>query len=498
MEMTWTFGRKLIVGFGLAALALAIVAALGYESTHRLTENDHWVAHTQQVRVKIADLLSSIQDAETGQRGFLITGDEAFLEPYNAATSGPIDANFAELRALVSDNTFQVQRLETARSLADQKLAELRESIDQRRAGGFDIAQKTIASGRGKRTMDQLRLVLGEMDREEIDLLERRRAEAEATSATTKAVILWGSGAGLLFILVVGMLISQSLSKQVSGAVKDIQSSSNELQAAANQQATGAKEQSTAMSEIATTINELLVTSRQIAESAQAVAQVAERTATAARFGDTTIGKGQESIAGIRRQVDVIVNHMLELGKKSQQIGGVLDIVSELAEQTNILAINATIEAAGAGDAGKRFAVVADEIRKLADRVSGSAKEVRSLIDDVRSAVNTTVMTTETGSKAVEAGAKHFGDITVAFKEIAREVLTTTQAAKEIELSTKQQSTAVEQVNVAITSVAQASKETAVSTDQTLQTASQLTLLSRDLMKLVKPGLAAQPNHAPS
>ena len=81
-----------------------------------------------------------------------------------------------------------------------------------------------------------------------------------------------------------------------------------------------------------------------------------------------------------------------------QQIGSVLDIVSELAEQTNILAINATIEAAGAGEAGKRFAVVADEIRKLADRVTGSTKEIRMLNDEVRSAVNTTVMATETGS----------------------------------------------------------------------------------------------------
>src|SRR6185312_9715141 len=102
---------------------------------------------------------------------------------------------------------------------------------------------------------------------------------------------------------------------------------------------------------------------------------------------------------------------MLDLGKKSQQIGAVLDIVAELAEQTNILAINATIEAAGAGDSGKRFAIVADEIRKLADRVGGSTKEVRGLIDDVRSAVNTTVMTTETGSKAVDATGKQFGDV---------------------------------------------------------------------------------------
>jgi len=178
---------------------------------------------------------------------------------------------------------------------------------------------------------------------------------------------------------------------------------------------------------------------------------------------------------------------MLELGKKSQEIGAVLDIVSELAEQTNILAINATIEAAGAGEAGKRFAVVADEIRKLADRVGGSTKEVRTLIDDVRSAVNTTIMATETGSKAVDAGSRLFGDVAAAFKQIAGLVSTTTEAAREIELSTKQQSSAVEQVNVAIANVTQASMETEASAGQILQTVSQLSILSHALLRIINP-----------
>jgi methyl-accepting chemotaxis protein len=221
------------------------------------------------------------------------------------------------------------------------------------------------------------------------------------------------------------------------------------------------------------------------------VAAIAGQTANAARAGEGRVATTHESIMGIRRHVDVIVGHMLELGKKSQQIGSVLDIVSELAEQTNILAINATIEAAGAGEAGRRFAVVAEEIRKLADRVAGSAKEIRGLIDDVRGAVNTTVMATESGSKAVETGSKQFGDVAAALKEIAALVGTTTEAAREIELSTKQQSTAVEQVNVAIANVAQATKETEASSGQTLQTAGQLAGLSRELVRLVQRRAAA-------
>jgi methyl-accepting chemotaxis protein len=178
---------------------------------------------------------------------------------------------------------------------------------------------------------------------------------------------------------------------------------------------------------------------------------------------------------------------MLDLGKKSQQIGAVLDIVAELAEQTNIVAINATIEANGAGEAGRRFGVVADEIRKLADRVGTSTKQIRAMIEEVRGAVNTTVMATETGSKTAEAGTQQFAEVTRSLREIAGLVATTTEASREIELSTKQQATAVEQVNVAMVDLAQASRETEASSGQTLSTASELASLSRALMTLVRP-----------
>jgi methyl-accepting chemotaxis protein len=338
--------------------------------------------------------------------------------------------------------------------------------------------------------MDDVRRLLDEMEGEERALLQQRAEEGDAAAAGAKSVIIWGTLLCLACVIFAGTLITRSLSRQIGSSVGQIQSSSTELQAAANQQATATKEQATAMSEISTTISELLATSRQIAESSQRVAQIAGQTAVAARSGDATVAAAHDSISTIRRQVDLIVNHMLELGKKSQQIGAVLDIVAELAEQTNILAINATIEAAGANEAGKRFAVVADEIRKLADRVAGSTKEIRALIEDVRSSVNTTVMTTESGSKSVDAGSKQFSEVAAAFGEIAGLVGTTTEAAREIELSTKQQATAVEQVNVAITSAAQATKETEASSGQTLQTAVELAALSHALIRIVQPQAA--------
>ncbi len=485
-----TVSKRLVAGFGLAALTLLLIAGISYRNAGLLIETEGWVAHAHQVRSELVTLLSELKDAETGQRGYVITGEDSYLEPYRSALPA-IKATFADLKTLTADNPDQQRRLAALSPLIEKKLSELQQTIDLRKAQGFDAALKVILTNEGKTTMDQIRGVVAEADQSEQALLQRRSEEAHANSDMTMSVILWGGLVGTLLVGLIGWFISRSLSSQIGSAVGQVRSSSSELQSAANQQASGAKEQAAAMAEISTTISELLATSRQIAESAQRVAHNAEQTANSARSGHGTVDLTHESITGIRRQVDQIVSHMLELGKKSQEIGAVLDIVSELAEQTNILAINATIEAAGAGDAGRRFAIVAEEIRKLADRVGGSTKEVRTLIDDVRSAVNTTVMATETGSKAVDAGARQFGDVAVAFKEIADLVTTTTDAAREIELSTKQQASAVEQVNTAIASVTQASVETETSAGQTLQTVSQMTVLSKNLLRIIQPHMAA-------
>ncbi|HMC17427.1 MAG TPA: CHASE3 domain-containing protein [Albitalea sp.] len=470
-------------------MLLLAIGLVSYRSIDSLTRTSYLVTHTHTVLERMANLLGELVDAETGQRGFVITGDDAYLEPYqSAAASTP--KLLKELRELTSDNPDQQKRMDALEPLAAARFAILKRIIDLRRQAGLDTAAKAIQLGEGKKVMDELRRVFDQMENAERELLKRRADEVEAASGSARSTIVLGTLFCLVFVSVAGFGLTRSLTTQVAAAVQHVQRSSTELESAANQQAAGARESSTSMTEITTTISELLATSRQIADSAQRVAGIAEQTAGAARNGDGTVRRANDSIAGIRQQVDLVVSHMLELGKKSQQIGSVLDIVSELAEQTNILAINATIEATGAGDAGKRFGVVADEIRKLADRVAGSTKEIRTLIDDVRSAVNTTVMATETGSKAVDAGSRQFDEVAASFRQIAALVATTTEAAREIELSTKQQSTAVEQVNIAIAGTAQATKETEASAGQTFQTASQLAGLSKDLLRLVQPQAA--------
>jgi len=490
MSQHWTFGQKVGAGFAVTvAFALAIGVVAVYALATIVADKDRLIGVNAPLLIDAEKLHAAAERKSAAGRAFLLTREERFLEQTRAAR-GEFAAIVARLRqnVLAEDRRRlidSIERSEDEHQQALERVIELRRTDARLEAVSRAFDEQVLPK------RDELVAGIASFVAGEGRLLEEAKQASTAAASSAIRLVVVMAAAALLAAAGLALLLTRALGRQVGTAVGQVQSSSAELQASANQQATGAKEQATAMSEITTTISELLATSRQIAESAQRVADIAEQTANSARSGERTVQRTDESVAGIRRQMDLVVGHMLELGKKSQQIGAVLDIVSELAEQTNILAINATIEAAGAGEAGKRFAAVADEIRKLADRVAGSTKEIRTLIDEVRAAVNTTIMATETGSKAVDAGGKQFGEVAQAFKQIVGLVATTTEAAREIELSTKQQTTAVEQVNVAIGNVAQATKENEASSGQTLQTASQLAALSKDLLRLVRPRATA-------
>jgi methyl-accepting chemotaxis protein len=490
MIHSWTFQKKLAAGFAVTVGMTVVIAAVAiYALTATVASKDRVIAVNAQNLIDAAKLDAASDQQAAGFRGFLVAADDRFLRERDAATR--------EFHAATEALESRVYTAEGKRLLSDIRRADVELlaaqdlAIETRRGArsleaGLRVFDETILPWRDR----LVQTTNGFVDRQQRLLEDAERAStAQASLAITALAIL--ALAAVLFAFVTALFLSRALTSQIGSAVQHVQSSSAELQTTANQQASGAREAATSMNEISTTMSELLVTSRQISESSQQVARMAQETAGAARTGGETVAKMQEAIEAIHRQVDLIVTHMLDLGKKSQQIGGILDLINELAEQTNILSINATIEAVGAGEAGKRFAVVGDEIRKLADRVTNSTKEVRVLVDDIRSAVNTTVLATEGGAKAVDAGLRHFEEVTHGFKQITGLVATTTEAAREIELSTKQQMTAVQQVNTAIGGATLVSRETEASSTQTLQTATQLAHLSEDLSQIVQPRKAA-------
>ena len=480
----WTFGRAIAIGFSAVVALNLVVAGIALEGLHSVVERkDRVIDNDSRLVLDVQKLLTVRDSRAAANRGYLLSGKQSYLDD-QYRYDDQFDQQIGLIRELA--DTAEGRRLVDQVAARQTGFVQLdRGPVELRRQGASD-AKVTSAW----EALDAQRLVATSAMDTLLDysstLVNTRERQASAAAAADVRLIIGVLIASVLASIAVAWMMTRQLRRLIGTTVSEVQSSSAELQTTANQQAIGARGQATAVNEISTTITELLVTSHQIAESAQRVADVATQTTDAGLAGRSTVTAAQQSMAEIRRQVDAIVAHMTELGDKSERIGLVLDIVSALAEQTNLLAINSTIEAAGAGESGRRFAVVADEIRKLADRVGQSTKAIRELIDGVRGAVSTTVLATEIGSQAVDAGSAQVEGVASSFDQIVVLVRTTTEAAREIELSTRQQTTAVEQVNLAVANVAQTTRETESSSGQTLLTASQLTQLSTKLHRLVE------------
>src|SRR5579871_6454055 len=171
MFETWTLARKLLLGFGVGVVILVLVVAAAYRSTDVLIKNGDLVNHTYQVQVALSELTARLTDAETGERGFIISGDESYLEPYQAAL-GPIKSRIDQVRKLTSDNLNQQRRLNVLSPLVDALLAHFKDTIELRKASGFDAAMKQMVSNKAKFNMDQIRAVVGEALQEETELLQ--------------------------------------------------------------------------------------------------------------------------------------------------------------------------------------------------------------------------------------------------------------------------------------------------------------------------------------
>ncbi len=480
-----TFSQKIAYSFALLCALTLVTSLLGaYALVHTVELKDRIQNVNNHALIVAEELQTEIYKQSAAIRGSILTQLPVFSTSLmdSKDTAGKLES---ELSGLMEDaeGRQRIAAVQLATSNFDARLSE----IQSMQARGVSQAEQT--NYMVSTAMPQ-RLAL-EREVDDFSKYEQRQTE-DARRTSDETARLYRNWLLLFAVLVfaaatvMAYVLGKLLNGQIGTAVQEIQASAAQLGSTATEQATGAREQATAMSEITTTMTELLTTSRQIADSSQRVASFSRETANAAGTSDEVVERAQDSLNKVRTQVDTIVTHMLDLGRKSQQIGGLVDVINELAEQTNILAINANIEAAGAGDSGRRFGVVADEIRKLADRVGGSARQTRSMVDDVRAAINTTVMATESGSKAVDTGARDFSEVSASLDRIRGLVTTATEAAREIELSTKQQSTAVEQVNLAVGNVAQVSRDVEMSTTQASQTAAQLAKLSARLAGLIR------------
>lgn len=279
---------------------------------------------------------------------------------------------------------------------------------------------------------------------------------------------------------------SNRMFDSIRDAIYQLSSSAGEMMAISVQQASGATEQASAVQEVTTTSEEIAITAKQITGNARTVEVMAEEASRSCVAGTGDVRNATDGMAHLKGQVQSIAQSMLQLGDNSQKIGGVVEIIDEISDQTNLLALNAAIEAAGAGEAGKRFAIVAQEVRRLAERTVEATGQIKGLIDEIQKATNSTIMVTEEGTKAVDKAGTLVDKVQLSFGNIIQMVDETARAAKEISLSTQQQTSACEQMAETMTEVRDVAQQVAESANETERAIAEITELSEKLKELME------------
>jgi methyl-accepting chemotaxis protein len=479
-----TIQAKLALGFALGPIILAIVGWIAYTNILSLSETTAERAHSYIVLQKAEMLAKTIVDAETGQRGYLLTGSEPYLEPYNKALH-EIDTVTNELVELTADNPRQQARLAALKQQTRTKLDEMADALKAGREQGQAAAIAVIQSDRGKKAMDEVRVLLEQFEAEENDLLRQRAATADRTAEITFNSIIYGTIISFLVLAAIGILIALSVIGPVNRTVEQLTSVSAEILAGTTQQAAGMREHSSAVTETVTTVDEVLQTSEQAAQRAQAVADTSQRAAQVGLAGRKSVEESVNAMNTVRDQTGSIAESILTLAEQAQAIGEIIATVNDIAEQTNVLSLNAAIEASRAGEHGKGFTVVAGEVKALADQSKKATAQVRQILGEIQKATNAAVMVTEQGSKSVNEAIKTVNDAGATIRTLADIIAEAVQSAAQIAASSAQQATGMRQIHQAMQNINQVSVQNLAATNQSEQAAKHLTAVGADLKKLV-------------
>ncbi|MBV9124112.1 MAG: methyl-accepting chemotaxis protein [Planctomycetes bacterium] len=273
----------------------------------------------------------------------------------------------------------------------------------------------------------------------------------------------------------------KDMARQIVQVTQHLNAASAEIMASTQEQAASTKEQAATVQEITTTMEEVNQSGAQISAKAKQVAAAAEATSVASNSGIQAVQDTTRTMAAIREQVEEVAGNIVALSEKTTAVGEIIATVNDIAERSNLLALNASIEAAAAGDQGSRFSVVANEMKKLADQAKESTVQVRTILGDIQKGINSSVMFTEEAVKRVETG-KQQADITEqTIRQMAKTTLESVQAFEQIIGAGNQQQIGFEQVAQGMKDIRQAAEQTATATSQLEKAVANLNALSQEL-----------------
>jgi len=272
---------------------------------------------------------------------------------------------------------------------------------------------------------------------------------------------------------------------QVAGNTESLATAGKEIAASSREHAEGVGSQKDQANQVATAMQEMASTVQQVSENCNSASAASQKASETARQGGKIVEETLTRMRAIAESVGATAKQVQGLGKRSDQIGHIIGVIDDIADQTNLLALNAAIEAARAGEQGRGFAVVADEVRKLAERTSTATKEIAEMIRSIQEETKSAVTAMETGTKEVELGVESTTMAGSSLHEIIQMNEGVGDMIAHIATAATQQSAATEQINKSIDQIAKITTSAADSTRQTNEALEDLSGLAQSLQRLV-------------
>lgn len=541
-----SIGKKIGAGFGLSLLVLLAVAVVSWQGSTEITDTAESLVQMRERMLTLHTLRRNILEAETSERGILLTGQEEYQTLYNQATAS-LQQTLTSVRQAMADDPEQRARLSRLEPLLATRVSQFDQVLRALRQQGTDAAVKLVKESRGQEVMLNIRQVLDEMfDAEQQHWSARQRA-AEETSRRSFIVIVVGTLLGFLIVGLGSYFIAHSITDPISRLVEGTQQlargnlthrievsskdetaelarafndmaerrqqaeaqlaqqaaerertlqtvaefvnqlagASSEILASTTEQVASAQEQGSSVAQTVSTVEEIAQTSEEAAGRARAVSESARHSEEVGKSGRRAVDEAVAAMAAVREQVESIASRILALAEQAQAIGDIITTVNDISEQTHMLALNASIEASRAGEHGRGFAVVAAEVKALADQSKKATAQVRQILGHIQKATQSAVMTTEEGTKSVAAATRVATQAGTTIQTLGDLLSQASLTAAQISASAGQQATGIGQIRQAMRDVNQATQQALVSARQTERAVQDLNAMGQKLKGLL-------------
>lgn len=567
--MKWSIGTKILCGYLFALVLLGAIGVVSYVSVRQFTAASSVQTEVRETLTGLDQILQGVVDAETSQRGFLLTGQDEYLRPYEAAQADTKVA-FAKLDKLVADSSEQQVRLRNLKELVEKRIVYMGESIPLLRNGQPTAGEIDARLGAGKAIMDSLRSLVAEMYDSELRQLEASTAKAEAGARHLELIILAGTPLAGCILLMVGIVVARGISRPLGeitraaeqiasgdpavklppaaghgdevgrltdsfqrmsvvlgevaavntriaqgdltatvtpqspadtfgnahrqmieklsllvGAVQraglQVNTSATEIAATSKQQQATAAEIAATTTEIGATSREIAATSKELVRTVGEVTRVADETAELAGSGQNGLGRMEATMRHIMDAAGTISGKLAVLNEKATNINAVVVTITKVADQTNLLSLNAAIEAEKAGEYGLGFAVVATEIRRLADQTAVATYDIEQMVKEMQSAVSAGVMGMDKFSEEVRRGVDEVRQVGAQLTRIIQQVQALTPRFEAVDEGMQSQSTGAQQITEALSQLSESARQTADSLRNSSIAIEHLNEAARDL-----------------